>query len=459
MKTSRVLIIIFCILLLIATLLPLPIYAAASEPSSWAAPAVEWCKLNNLAEGIFYSDYQKYITREEIAMLFVKAYDFLEPSDEVVDSDYPFVDKYTPMYKEYIQKAYQLGIVSGYGNNTFGALDNVTREQMSVMLVRFLNMVILGGIDYSGYLFYGDGFSDSQKISPWARDSMLYLYHLGIIKGVSGDRIDPKGYVTREQAMVIVYRLLTNDSIISNIQSNLYNSKNLYTVKSYDDVKKAIVSALMNGDERIYLKSEGGYVIKDEDVLNLFLQHDMYASSIEYGPVDRVYYIKFNYGIGEEQVKKTISKAKEIISQIIKPGMTDYEKELAIHDYIVTHTKYDYDNFLKDTIPEESYTAYGVLINGVGVCQGYASAMHMLLMLAGIDNVIVTGTAKNDSFSGGHAWNIVKIGGKYYHVDATWDDPVVIGGSELLSHKYFNLSDTEMSKDHDWDKSLYPACN
>lgn len=214
----------------------------------------------------------------------------------------------------------------------------------------------------------------------------------------------------------------------------------------------------MNGVDKIYLKSADGYKIKNENVVNLFLQHDMYASSIEYGSVGDVYYIKFDYGIGEKEIKETISKAHDIISQIVKPGMTDYEKELAIHDYIVTHTQYDYDNFLNNTVPEESYTAYGVLVKGTGVCQGYAAAMHMLLNMAGINTIIVTGTAKDGSSTQNHAWNIVEVGGRYYHVDATWDDPITQDGQGILSHQYFNLNDNEMSKDHYWDRSVYPQC-
>jgi transglutaminase/protease-like cytokinesis protein 3 len=69
------------------------------------------------------------------------------------------------------------------------------------------------------------------------------------------------------------------------------------------------------------------------------------------------------YGASEidrlcNEVKEVEQKAKNILNEIIKPGMSDFEKELAIHDYIVENTTYDYDNYIRRTIPRESYSPY-----------------------------------------------------------------------------------------------------
>ena len=153
------------------------------------------------------------------------------------------------------------------------------------------------------------------------------------------------------------------------------------------------------------------------------------------------------------------NKADEIIKSIIKPGMSDIQKEFAIHDYLVLNTKYDYDNYIKGTVPYESYTPYGVLVNGVGVCQGYAEAAKLLFDKSGIESYIVFGEASSGGSSGGHAWNIVKIGGKYYQLDVTWDDPVT-DDTGFLRYDYFNLSDKEISKDHTPNAGqALPKCN
>lgn len=147
--------------------------------------------------------------------------------------------------------------------------------------------------------------------------------------------------------------------------------------------------------------------------------------------------------------------AQSIIIQIISPDMSDYEKELAIHDYIVTTTSYDYDRLHNGTIPESSYTAAGALINKTAVCEGYSEATKLLLNLIGIECEIVTGLANNTA----HAWNIVKIDDQWYMLDTTYDDPVTFINDkriETLSYDYFNVTSTTLKKDHSWDLSMWP---
>lgn len=152
------------------------------------------------------------------------------------------------------------------------------------------------------------------------------------------------------------------------------------------------------------------------------------------------------------------NKIKETIQAIIKPGMTQLQKELAIHDYVVNNTRYDSENYKTGELPDDDYTAYGILINKTGVCQGYAEAVKKLLDYVGIKNIIVTGTASNGSGIESHAWNIVQIDGEYYHLDTTWDDPVMNDGSNVLRHDYFNVTDKEIDQNHSWDTANYPEC-
>ncbi|MHC6179236.1 transglutaminase domain-containing protein [Clostridium sp. JNZ X4-2] len=169
--------------------------------------------------------------------------------------------------------------------------------------------------------------------------------------------------------------------------------------------------------------------------------------------------INFKYSDTKQNLIKKESelqdKASEIVNGITNSGMKDYEKELALHDYVVNNANYD----RSVNLPDDSYTAYGVLINGAGVCQGYADAMDRLLTAAGIECKMVIGKANDGDGWVDHAWNIVKIQGRYYELDSTWDDPVTSDGSHLISHSYFNVTDNQIAKNHIWDKSKYPQCN
>jgi hypothetical protein len=139
------------------------------------------------------------------------------------------------------------------------------------------------------------------------------------------------------------------------------------------------------------------------------------------------------------------TKINWIIAKIIKPSMTDFQKIFSIHSYIVNNVEYDTDNYFKNKIPYDDYTALGALIKGKAVCEGYAEAVAELLDKAGIENQIVTGPANGIGTDGKstwapHAWNLVKMNGKYYNIDATWDDGYGLN--------YFLVSSKQMSKDH-----------
>ncbi|HHW58093.1 MAG TPA: transglutaminase [Clostridia bacterium] len=168
--------------------------------------------------------------------------------------------------------------------------------------------------------------------------------------------------------------------------------------------------------------------------------------------------ISFNYFYSREEIEQmkneTESKAKEIISKIITPGMNELQKAKAIHDYIVKHTKYDYKNYINNTIPIESFTAYGVLIKGVGVCQGYTAAFNLLANMAGLESIGVSGTGIRNGKAVPHAWSMVKINGEIRYIDVTWDDPVPDRGDKVM-YTYFNLTEKQIEKDHKWDKEKF----
>lgn len=141
-----------------------------------------------------------------------------------------------------------------------------------------------------------------------------------------------------------------------------------------------------------------------------------------------------------------VSKAKEIAEECLREAAdSDYARALWLHDWLVLNADYDH-----------TYTYYyadGVLLYGKGVCQSYAYAYEMMLKMIGIECVYITGTAGG----GPHGWNLVKLGGEWYHVDVTWDDP----GPGQESREYFCVTDEIMARDHAWadEPGVMPACD
>lgn len=126
--------------------------------------------------------------------------------------------------------------------------------------------------------------------------------------------------------------------------------------------------------------------------------------------------------------KEIREKIEEIIAQIVTPGMTDREIEIAINQYLCDSITYDEDaldnaeanDFIYvDASFNDSFTAYGALINGRCVCSGYAAAFKLLSEAAGLESIVVTGI-----LDGGmsHEWNKVKMNGSWHIVDATNND-------------------------------------
>ena len=126
--------------------------------------------------------------------------------------------------------------------------------------------------------------------------------------------------------------------------------------------------------------------------------------------------------------------------------MSDYEKALALHDYICENVVYS----------DTSMTAYEALVNGRANCQGYAEATGLLYTLAGLENHVVRATNKHTDAD--HGYVKVKIDGTWYVVDTTADDPM--GNSNPTPrHDFFLVSDEILETRYTPWLDIYPDCN
>ncbi len=157
---------------------------------------------------------------------------------------------------------------------------------------------------------------------------------------------------------------------------------------------------------------------------------------------DQVVELELSYlltGSALEEARAEFDAATEEILLMLDAGMSDYQRELIIHDALVARCDY-----LDGS--DHAHNAYGALVEGKAVCEGYSEAFAWLLRQAGIPCIIVSGTAGGEN----HAWNAVSIGGQWYYADATWDDPVSQDpqAEGPIFHAYFNLTRQQMDEDH-----------
>lgn len=184
---------------------------------------------------------------------------------------------------------------------------------------------------------------------------------------------------------------------------------------------------------------------------NDYPQHFWYDSSYRYSYVDDfVYDVYPSYSItGQElvQARHDWEEAVDNILQGITPDMSEYEREKMIHDRLALQVVYQES--------ENAHNAYGALVEGVAVCEGYAKAFQSLLYEVGIQCLFVTGQGISSSGTEPHGWNLVKIDGQYYYVDLTWDDQ-----NSRIFYAYFNVTTQQLQQDHIFDATPYelPRC-
>ena len=218
--------------------------------------------------------------------------------------------------------------------------------------------------------------------------------------------------------------------------------------------------------------------------------YDKYESTVDARNEDHVYfsdtyYLTTNVSTSEElywavenkitpivkpgsRAEAVYNEAKAVLNEIIKDDMTDYQKALAIFEWICLNTVYDYSDAETQFkyygvyyTENPAYYLEGVFLTGIAVCDGYSKAYSLMCNMEGIDCIRIVGSVTSGASMGLHAWNKVLINEKYYAVDITWTE-IMAGDAEVLSHKYFMIADSSFPAGReDWaarDKfKEYPA--
>ena len=243
--------------------------------------------------------------------------------------------------------------------------------------------------------------------------------------------------------------------------------------KNYDGLKKAVIEAYKQYETEVDVRKYNLYKNADNvgikkvmtEVINqtpyLFYTGQSFSKIIlvntnQITKIELTYskaYIKSNGVVDKQKIAKTRTKINNAVKKTMKcvrPGMTHLEKAMVLHDYIISNTEYNDSSSRKNRISE-----CGVFLEHKANCQGYSLAYGILMEKAGIpvDYVI------SDKMS--HMWNLIKIGGKWYNVDVTWDDPIDSNSKKdqygLVRHEYFMCSTKKFRSDDHYSFSAAAA--
>lgn len=190
---------------------------------------------------------------------------------------------------------------------------------------------------------------------------------------------------------------------------------------------------------------------------NEYLNYDFKGYSLSWRgtPESATISFEFSYYQSAEQLEFVNTRVQEILDLIIIENMNDHEKVKAVHDYLVLNIKYD------TTYSQSVNAPYFALTEGVTLCNGYAMLMYQMLKELNIPVRLISGSADGEN----HAWNLVQLDGKWFHLDATWDDPIPDIEGRVL-YDYYLLSDDMIDDDHNWQdgglnghEKPYPVAN
>ena len=432
-----------CVAVLLMPMITSSVMAEYDLDGHWAREAIDEMidkgYISGYSDGSIKPD--NFITRAEFMSAANKIFNFTQKRSisfkDVKKSDW---------FYDTVETAAEAGYISGYEDNTIRAENYITKQEAA-----FIVNKIMG---YNGESSYADKFSDGADIDSWVKGAVGALAKNGIINGYSDGSFKAKNNITRAEAFTILNkaqslkRLNESDKYIGYARPN--------EVSNFEQWKKAIMYSIDNLNESLELKIIGfdnnTYDLEKLGIVTVGIKAE---GSLKNGTAT----VKYSFDYSEnfkmlravedgslsskldKNQKEAVDTLQSIKNEIIKPDMSDYEKELAIHDYIVLN--YEYDN------SEENKGKYNVkdfLKTKKGACEAYAYSFAIIGKLAGLDCAVIYGS--HDGVN--HAWNAVKLDGEYYYTDPTFDDGAE--SAQTVIYNYFNLNDDSLSKTHIWDK-------
>lgn len=291
---------------------------------------------------------------------------------------------------------------------------------------------------------------------------MIYISFFTDIPTKTGNIIRLKIEEMKNKYEVYTSEFYINELGIKN-NTYYYDTLNAEQKKIYT----AIANAVKNYDEEFAIRD---YVAGDKEAFavevsnaieafindhpEVFYLQSQYSSYVLSSFNGNIGYVKLNYteesmDIVNEKIAIMKEKINEYASEV--EGLTQYEKEIKIHDklaYTVTYSDLD-------ELPRKYHTAEGTLIENIGVCDGFTKALQLIYDNVGIESIIVLGTLDGNP----HAWNLVKIEDEWYNVDIT-SSRSILSETGIINHAYFNLTHQKMKRIATFDdENIIPKTN
>jgi len=245
--------------------------------------------------------------------------------------------------------------------------------------------------------------------------------------------------VKRTALFILAIMLLLNLPVFAG--ENVEYEVNCCSEQSF--IKGCILNGIIEGQSKVSLEGFGfDKKVAEETIEEIIAENPQSTANVlsfEISSDGSAAFFKYDniLSLSESVV---VSAEKAHILSLIDDDMTDMEKALVVHDYMVQNYEYDTTYSI--------YSAEGIFKNKKGVCQAYALAFIEIMKELSIECKFVPSDAMN------HAWNLIKIDGEWYHIDVTWDDPTpdLLG---RVNHVFFLISDDAIASSEYYQRAHY----
>lgn len=372
-----------------------------------------------------------------------------------VGEDIGFSDVRTDdWFAPYVAWAVEHGIFLGYGDGRFGPDDPITHEQMYLLMQRFTETRDYNVKPYRDVAL--TSLADTAAISAWALDAVRFAFANGLLIADAARTIRPTQDAARWELAVLLQSL-------SEVERTGTALGQLVNTAAADDIPQAPPAAESQVHGAVQTIRNGMMTLSQKINISAFrLNREQFdaayheaAKQPEFFYVDNLYYYTYSQLTGEiltvtptytmrgTELREAQSRYTAALNELLSgvdPHWSELEKVLYLHDLLAT--RYIYDETLG------TFDALSLMTGKRGVCQAYTLVMQACLNALGIANSRVTSIEMN------HTWNLVYVGGHWYHLDVTWDDPRADQHGQV-QHVFFLKSDAYMRQNRHYNWTCF----
>lgn len=310
---------------------------------------------------------------------------------------------------------------------------------------------IISSVSYINLNIIKEPFDSNILYTCTSYEELLLMFNCAILKNAT--KLKCKLEFEYESLQSLLNDLCDDEEIPTAFHVDTKLSNNIFECTFEYTIKPELSSTYTYYQQYDSLNITKTNETRPSDFDNFAINNSLYIYDVETS--DQLFYalergVKPHCALGSK-AEVVYQEMKKVLRTIINDNMTDVEKVIAIHDYLIMNVTYDEEviNLLYQNITNasnyQSFYLEGVFLDKKAVCEGISKAFASMCNVEGIPCVMVEGKPKANPQGAGHAWNKVYVNGNWYIVDITSDGAIIDKTFEVVSYKYCLIDETNIN--------------